>query len=62
MPDFLVAVRLRILNLFTEADVSMSTTAEVAAADESETAVVSCCNLLPVGRLSLLRIAKNNNF
>jgi len=34
---------------------------EVAAADESETAVVSCCNLLPVGRLSLLRIAINKN-
>jgi len=62
VPDFLVAIRLRILNLFTEADVSMSTAVEVAAADESETAVVSCCNLLPVGRLSLLRIAVNNNF
>lgn len=59
VPDFLVATRLRTLNLFTEADVSMSTAVDVAAADESETAAVSCCNLLPVGRLSLLRIAKN---
>lgn len=66
VPDFLVAIRLRNLNLFTEADVSMSTAVEVTTADESdedaedesETGEFSCCNLLAVGRLSLLRIAK----
>jgi hypothetical protein len=59
VPDFLVATRLRILNLFTEADVSMSTDVEVAATDESEIDAASCCSLLPVGRLILLRIAEN---
>lgn len=64
VPDFLVATRLRTLNLFTEAEVSMSTTAEVADADadESETDEVSCCNLLAVGRLSLLRMAAIQTF
>lgn len=67
VPDFLVAIRLRTLNLFTEAEVSMSTTADdvTTAGDESEPeAALSCCScsLLTVGRLSLLRMAgKNKN-
>lgn len=62
VPDFLVATRLRTLNLLTDADVSMSAAAaEEGAAGASETAVVSCCSLLPVGRLSLRRIAESES-